>query len=82
MGHSGRESAFIGVGMVPRGEVGLIIAVVGFTGGIITSDIYSAAVLAVFLTTVVVPPVLRVMAPGVRTGGPGDPQATDRPANP
>ncbi len=54
----------VGLGMVPRGEVGLIFANVGANlaiGGhpVITPEIYSAAVIMVILTTLVTPPLLR-----------------------
>ena len=45
----------VGVGMIPRGEVGLIFAAIGLTGEVITAELYSAVVLMVVLTTVVGP---------------------------
>lgn len=53
----------VGLGMIPRGEVGLIFAGIGLSlhvGGerIVTADIYSAVVIMVILTTLVTPPVL------------------------
>ena len=53
----------VGLGMVPRGEVGLIFANVGATltiagRPVITPEIYSAAVIMVILTTLVTPPLL------------------------
>ncbi|GAC1433943.1 MAG: hypothetical protein NVSMB68_06510 [Thermoanaerobaculia bacterium] len=49
----------VGVGMIPRGEVGLIFAQVGLTAGILSSGLYSAVALMVLLTTFVTPPLLR-----------------------
>ena len=45
----------VGVGMIPRGEVGLIFAAIGLTGEVITAELYAAVVLMVVLTTVVGP---------------------------
>lgn len=51
----------VGVGMVPRGEVGLIFAGTGLTVGVIAADLYSALVVAVMLTTFVAPPWLKAL---------------------
>jgi Na+:H+ antiporter len=48
----------VGWGMVPRGEVGLIFAVVGRELGAIDEATFSAVVLMVLLTTLVTPPAL------------------------
>jgi Kef-type K+ transport system membrane component KefB len=49
----------VGVGMIPRGEVGLIFAAIGLTGDVITPELYAAVVLMIVLTTVVGPVWLR-----------------------
>jgi len=49
----------VGVGMIPRGEVGLIFAAVGLRGAVITEELYTAVVLMIVLTTVVGPIWLR-----------------------
>jgi Na+:H+ antiporter len=49
----------VGVGMIPRGEVGLIFAAIGLTGDVITPALYAAVVLMIVLTTVVGPVWLR-----------------------
>lgn len=41
--------------MVSRGEVGLIVAGVGVSSKILTSDVYTAIIIMVALTTVVTP---------------------------
>jgi Kef-type K+ transport system membrane component KefB len=51
----------IGVGMVPRGEVGLIVASVGLTAGVVTGDLYGVVVAMSILTTLVSPPVLKLL---------------------
>ena len=51
----------VGVGMVPRGEVGLIFASIGLTAGILSGEVYSAILIMVMLSTFVVPPILKVL---------------------
>jgi Kef-type K+ transport system membrane component KefB len=53
-----RRSA-IGIGMIPRGEVGLVFAGIGLTTGVAQADTYAAVVVVVILTTFVAPPLLR-----------------------
>ena len=53
------EAFQLGVGMVARGEVTLIIAAVGSKAGLITDGAFSAIVVAVLLSTLVTPPMLR-----------------------
>lgn len=50
-----KSAAIVGVGMVPRGEVGLIIASVGLTIGSISNDMFSIVVFMSLLTTLVAP---------------------------
>ncbi|MHB0976799.1 MAG: cation:proton antiporter [Candidatus Aquicultorales bacterium] len=58
----GFRSAFtIGIGMVPRGEVGLIVATIGISIGAISKDMVSTIVIMSLLTTVIVPPVLPLL---------------------
>jgi Na+:H+ antiporter len=49
------KSLKVGVGMVSRGEVGLIVAGVGITSGVLTSDVYTAIIIMVALTTIITP---------------------------
>ncbi|HTK93827.1 MAG TPA: cation:proton antiporter [Verrucomicrobiae bacterium] len=51
----------VGVGMVPRGEVGLIFAGAGLLAGVIGEGLYSVLVAAVMLTTLVAPPWLKAL---------------------
>ncbi len=55
---SGMNRWLIGVGMIPRGEVGLIFAALGQSLGVLTSELYSVIVIMVILTTLIPPPVL------------------------
>jgi Kef-type K+ transport system membrane component KefB len=55
----GRKSALIvGMGMVPRGEVGIIIASLGRQAGVFTSEIYAVIIAMSLLTSIVGPPAL------------------------
>lgn len=56
---SWRESLQLGIGMVSRGEVGLIIAKIGLDSGYLAEDVFSAIVGMILLTTLVTPPLLR-----------------------
>lgn len=63
MGFDNRESLRVGVGMISRGEVGLIVAGYGLGHGIIGRDVFSASVIMVLATTMVTPPLLRLTFP-------------------
>ncbi len=56
--------AFIGAGMVPRGEVGLIFASLGLATNALPERVFVAVLVAVFATTFVAPPLLKVLRPG------------------
>jgi len=56
-----KAAAIVGVGMVPRGEVSLIVASAGRALGVIPDTLFSAIVVAVILTTLIVPPFLTVL---------------------
>lgn len=49
------KSLRVGIGMISRGEVGPIVAGVGITSGILSSDVYTAIIIMVALTTIVTP---------------------------
>ncbi|MFB5608920.1 MAG: cation:proton antiporter [Nitrosarchaeum sp.] len=50
----------VGIGMISRGEVGLIVAGVGVSSGILTSDVYSTIVIMVAVTTIITPIWLKI----------------------
>jgi Kef-type K+ transport system membrane component KefB len=58
----GRKS-LIGVGMIPRGEVGLIFAQMGLSSHIFPVWLFSAVTLMVMVTTFLAPPLLKLVAP-------------------
>ncbi|MBF0492058.1 MAG: cation:proton antiporter [Deltaproteobacteria bacterium] len=51
----------IGVGMVPRGEVGIIVAQIGFSMGVLNSQLYAVVVFMAVATTLLVPPFLKIL---------------------
>jgi len=58
------RKTLIGVGMVPRGEVGLIFAQTGLAAGVLNAGEYSALMLMVLVTTFMAPPLLRRLLTG------------------
>ena len=64
-GFNNLQSLRVGVGMVSRGEVGLIVAGVGLGRGIIDQDMFSVMVIMVLVTTMVTPIMLRFVFPKV-----------------
>jgi Kef-type K+ transport system membrane component KefB len=70
LGFGRTEAVRVGVGMISRGEVGLIIAAYGLAQRIIGLEVFSASVIMVLATTMVTPPLLRLTFP--RGQGPVD----------
>jgi Kef-type K+ transport system membrane component KefB len=58
-GFTNRESLQLGIGMVSRGEVGLIVAAFALSESLISSANFSIVVFMVIVATVVTPPLLR-----------------------
>jgi Kef-type K+ transport system membrane component KefB len=69
LGLGWRRATLVGIGMAPRGEVGLIVANVGASLAIISNEMYSTVVIMSLLTTLVVPPALKALS----RGEPADP---------
>jgi len=57
-----RDATFVGVGMVPRGEVGIIVAGIGNATGTIDAELFAIIVGMSVITTLIVPPILRRLA--------------------
>jgi Kef-type K+ transport system membrane component KefB len=62
-GFTRREALQLGVGMMSRGEVGLIVAAIEIEQGMIQASTFSAVVGVVILTTLLTPPLLRALFP-------------------
>lgn len=59
-GQPGINRLAIGVGMVPRGEVGLVFAAIGAATGALSDSLNAAIIVMVILTTFLAPPLLRL----------------------
>ena len=59
-GFTRRESLQLGVGMISRGEVGLIVASVALRAELLTPEVFSGVVFMVIVATLVTPPLLRL----------------------
>jgi Kef-type K+ transport system membrane component KefB len=57
------DKRVIGVGMIPRGEVGLIFAQMGLQQGVFDSAMFSSITLMVMVTTFMAPPLLKYLLP-------------------
>ena len=55
------NKAVIGVGMVPRGEVGLIFAQAGLASGVFDAGLFGGVTMMVIITTLLAPPVLKYL---------------------
>lgn len=59
LGMKTRSLFIVGVGMVPRGEVGLIVASLGLSMSVINDELFSIVVIMAVVTTLIVPPILK-----------------------
>lgn len=71
------QAAAVGVGLVPRGEVGIVVVALGLSTGVLEPALYSALLVAVVLTTVVAPFLLQ---PIVARAASEDDRSIDRQA--
>lgn len=81
LGFSWRGALRIGAGMLPRGEVTLIVAGIGLSTGVIGPELFGVAVMTLLVSSVMAPPVLIASfngGPGYRRGDPGGAQAAPR----
>jgi Kef-type K+ transport system membrane component KefB len=72
------SAATVGFGMVPRGEVGIVVANLGLAAGLLSASVFSAVLVAVVLTTVVAPYLLAWSIPKAMAG-PAPPARTAAP---
>jgi Kef-type K+ transport system membrane component KefB/glycine cleavage system regulatory protein len=59
LGRAPGDRLLVGVGMIPRGEVGLIFATIGLREHVFGEDVYGSLLLVVLVTTLMTPPLLR-----------------------
>ena len=60
-GQPGINRLAIGVGMIPRGEVGLVFAAIGSASGVLDKPLEVSIIIMVILTTFLAPPFLRIV---------------------
>jgi len=60
-GFNNGSSLRVGAGMISRGEVALIIAAIGLESNLLKAELFTAIVIVVILTTLVTPPMLKVL---------------------
>ncbi|MCE5232989.1 MAG: cation:proton antiporter [Mizugakiibacter sp.] len=58
LGLGPRAATIVGMGMVPRGEVGVVIASLGLSAGVFTNQVYAVIVAMSLLTAMLTPPLL------------------------
>ena len=62
------KSMRVGIGMISRGEVGLIVAGVGVSSGALTNDIYTTIIIMVAVTTIITPIWLKIAYKNQQSG--------------
>lgn len=60
-GMSRRDIARVGIGMVPRGEVGIVVAQIGLGLGVIEQSFFGAVLFMAVATTLIAPPVIKIL---------------------
>ena len=60
-GMTKREMAQVGVGMVPRGEVGIVVAQIGLGLGVISGHFFASVLFMAVATTLIAPPLIKLL---------------------
>lgn len=66
------DAGRVGSGMIPRGEVGMVVAQIGLKMGVMAQNIYGVIVFMSVMTTLIAPPLLKLAFRGEVRGGKGD----------
>jgi len=56
-----RSALIVGVGMMPRGEVGIVVAALGLSAGVFDERLYAVIIAMSLLTSVIAPPFLAML---------------------
>lgn len=56
-----RKALIVGVGMMPRGEVGIIVASLGKQAGVFNDTIFALLIAMSLITSIIAPPILRIL---------------------
>lgn len=66
--HMGKRRALqVGVGMIPRGEVGIVVAQIGLSLAAVKADIYGVVLVMAIATTIIAPPLIKMAFAGEQT---------------
>lgn len=57
---SKREIAQVGVGMIPRGEVGIVVAQIGLGMAVISQQFFASVLFMAVATTLIAPPLIKI----------------------
>lgn len=60
-GMTRREMAQVGVGMIPRGEVGIVVAQIGLGLGVISGPFFASVLFMAVATTLIAPPLIKIL---------------------
>jgi Kef-type K+ transport system membrane component KefB len=60
LGMSRREIAQVGVGMIPRGEVGIVVAQIGLGMAVISQQFFASVLFMAVATTLIAPPLIKI----------------------
>jgi Kef-type K+ transport system membrane component KefB len=71
------DKLLIGLGMLPRGEVGLIFATIGLSTGVLDDHLYAALLLVVLVTTLATPQLLKLRYTRLRSARVAEPDIAD-----
>ena len=64
----GRKRAIqVGVGMIPRGEVGIVVAQIGLSLAVVGDEVYGVVLAMAVITTLVAPPFIKLAFAGEQT---------------
>lgn len=72
-----KDASRVGAGMVPRGEVGMVVAQVGLAAGAISQPVYGVAVFMAVMTTILAPPVLNFLYKDIPADARGRPPSVE-----
>lgn len=64
-----RSALIVGVGMVPRGEVGIIVASLGRSSKVFSDEVFALIIAMSLLTSIIAPPVLKLLFARLPRGG-------------
>src|SRR6185437_9488700 len=56
-----RSALIVGVGMIPRGEVGIVVAALGLSAGVFGDLLYAVIIAMSLLTSIIAPPFLALL---------------------